>query len=335
MRILLHEFITSGALADQPLPPTLLQEGAAMRRAVAEDLARMPGVTVLSPRDGRVPPLGLAGVEEPVAGDRDAEATLYRAGCQSADRVLVIAPELGGELLRRVRKAVSIAGPERVLNAASLIATASDKWKTCERLESAGVPTIPTRLAVSDMPPAWTRIVRKPRDGAGSQDVHVFEKRPVPGAADLPGAIFQPFVPGRWLSCTVLFRGDGTAEPFPVAEQQIAIDGSCHYTGGRLPASGVDMRRVQGLALDAIRALATSAERLIGPVGVDFVERAEDGELLVCEVNPRFTTSYVGARRLALTNLLAGLLEPAAPRACWATNTVVEFSADGLIRAGA
>jgi predicted ATP-grasp superfamily ATP-dependent carboligase len=68
----------------------------------------------------------------------------------------------------------------------------------------------------------------------------------------------------------------------------------------------------------------------VGPVGVDLVQDDATGELLVCEINPRFTTSYVGARALSQGNLMEGLLNADAPCATWSSRRV-EFDAAGRV----
>jgi len=332
VQVFLHEFITSGALAGQPLPDSLLREGRAMRQAVARSLLEIAGVEVVTTRDHRVPELDLPGLVERAIADPGGEAVEFRSLCDRADRTLIIAPEIEGELGRRVQVAVDVAGPERVLNSPALIAAASDKWETFLRLRAAGVPTIETRLGSSGADSAWDRPIVKPRDGAGSQSVRRLSSEGTlsPDGVSLDDqSIIQPFVQGRWLSCTVLFRPDGGRELLPPAEQWIADDGTFAYLGGAIPAL-CDASRVHELALRAIRAVGGDGAQPVGPAGVDFVEDAE-GEQLVCEVNPRFTTSFVAAAQLAETNLLAGLLVPGAPSPRWKPERL-EFDASGHVR---
>ncbi len=311
--VFLHEFITSGALAGDPLPPSLLREGTAMWRAIAADLLNLPEVTVVTTRDDRIPPLNLAGLTEHPVSDSTHERERFEDLCSTADRVLIIAPELGGELHRRVQKAIELAGLTRVWNSAALTAIASDKWATHQRLTQAGIPTIDTCLPSSDRWRLWDRPIAKPRDGAGSQGVIRLTADP----SDLTDSIIiQPFIRGRWLSCSILFRGAGLPDAFPPSEQHIARDGGFAYLGGAMPAT-VDLLRIQRLAHQAINVVAEGDTALIGAVGVDFVEVQGTGELLVCEVNPRVTTSYIAARQLAQSNPLAGLLNPEAPPIHW------------------
>src|SRR3954452_3588271 len=53
--ILVHEWVTGGGLAGQPLPASWAAEGHAMRRAIARDFAALPGVRVVVTLDERFP----------------------------------------------------------------------------------------------------------------------------------------------------------------------------------------------------------------------------------------------------------------------------------------
>jgi len=329
VRVFVHEFITSGALSGETLPGSLLREGEAMRRAVVCDLLRLPGVDVVTTRDERVPRLALSGLTEVAVTESEAELRQFRSLCAAADRSLIIAPEIGGELGRRVDLAIEAAGRNRVLNAPELIGAASDKWETFLRLEQAQVPTIATCLGDSADRRAWEHAVAKPRDGAGSQGVTRLTTSDARAALS-DRWIVQPFITGRWLSCTLLFHANGRVEPFPPAEQRLSDDGTFAYLGGAMPAA-CDVERVQALALEAVRAVAAEGARVVGPVGVDLVEECTTGTLLVCEVNPRFTTSFVAAREVAESNLLAGLFGGEAPFSQWRTGRI-EFDAAGCTR---
>ncbi len=85
----------------------------------------------------------------------------------------------------------------------------------------------------------------------------------------------------------------------------------------------------------ATRAL-NSLPPIIGYVGVDMVlsERSTAHNDYVIEVNPRLTTSYVGLRAIAQTNLAQHMLAIAAGTADLPqfVDAAVEFDADGTVR---
>src|SRR5205807_9809415 len=105
------------------------------------------------------------------------------------------------------------------------------------------------------------------------------------------------------------------------------------YLGGKLPLSPSLAERAVRLGRLAIQ----SVPDLYGYVGVDLVlGSALDGSQdWVVEINPRLTTSYVGLRALAQTNLAGVLLAVALGENCpqlqWQSGEV-HFQADGKIR---
>lgn len=362
MRVFVHEFVTSGALSNRELPPSLLREGLAMRTAVVASLLELDGVSVSTTRDARVRPACRSRLEEWIVEKPEEEGALFQSLCRESDLTIVIAPELDGELVRRVHQAAALSSHGRVWNAHGVLEAAADKWETFLRLRAADVPVIETRLASTDWP-ADRMLVLKRRDGAGSQEMRrigrIRARESVRCSGDLnsiprtqswgfdcdcntlltgdPEAwVVQPYVEGRGLSCCVLFGGDGQiADVFPPAEQRLSGDGRFTYLGGRIPARDCDSEAVQSLAERAVQVLTVeSGLPNFGPVGVDIVENARTGELIVCEVNPRFTTSFVGYRSLTapgfLSHAILGENEPIA----WRSGSV-EFDAAGRVTANA
>jgi predicted ATP-grasp superfamily ATP-dependent carboligase len=112
------------------------------------------------------------------------------------------------------------------------------------------------------------------------------------------------------------------------AAQRLSTDGRFRYLGGELPLSpelAECARRLAARALDSI-------DGLRGYVGVDVVLGDTAAGDVAIEVNPRLTTSYIGLRVLARTNLAAAMLALAEGREpsmlTWWDGTVA-FGADG------
>jgi len=321
MRVFVSEYLCSGGLADQPLPPSLAAEGQAMWRAVIEDLVAIEGVTVTTTRDPRVSALEMKGVDEIVVTTPEQEHAAFRHHCSTADAILLIAPELDDELSRRIAKAHYYAKPNTKFWNAPLkfCRLASDKFATWQCLVKRGMPTVPTDLLTEWRGETKGPVVIKPRFGAGSQETFFCKSRTeIDAASDHFAAtpverqaVVQPYVAGRSLSCLVFVNTPHQLDISiltycPPAEQRLSEDGRFQYLGGRMPAMKVDPERVHRLMSQALDALsAETRSRVEGPIGFDFIESAETGELLIVDVNPRFTTSYLGCRRLAAGNLLA------------------------------
>jgi predicted ATP-grasp superfamily ATP-dependent carboligase len=140
--------------------------------------------------------------------------------------------------------------------------------------------------------------------------------------------ILQPFVPGRPASVAFLL-GAVAAVSLPPTAQHLSDDGRFRYLGGAAPLSSPWRQRAESLGRRAVEAVPG----LRGYVGVDLVLGEDEGGDRVIEINPRLTTSYIGLRRLALSNLAETMLRAACgePPGCllWREGTIT-FRADGL-----
>ena len=74
MRILVFEFVSGGGLAGERLPPSLAREGAAMLRALVEDLEMTGEHQIVTTSDVRIPLAVPAGVEVIPFGGRGLDA---------------------------------------------------------------------------------------------------------------------------------------------------------------------------------------------------------------------------------------------------------------------
>ena len=140
----------------------------------------------------------------------------------------------------------------------------------------------------------------KPVNGAGSQDTYM-----VSGPYDAPPAYAWPrrlesYVPGLAASVAMLCGPGGRISLAP-CKQRISDDGRLRYLGGEMPLAAGLAERARSLAERALAAMPPA----VGYVGVDLVlGREPDGSQdAVIEINPRLTTSYVGLRTAATSNL--------------------------------
>jgi predicted ATP-grasp superfamily ATP-dependent carboligase len=308
MRVFVYEYTC--ATADASLGASLHSEGRAMLSAVVDDFRRIPGVEA---------------VTLPAGEDRDTVCDLAR----SADWTLLIAPEFDGLLAERCRW-VEEAGGRLLGPSSAAVRLTADKLLLSRHLRAAGVPT---PACIPGGGPVPLPAVLKPRDGAGSQAtflVHGEEELERRGAqARAEGwrgeLVLQPFVPGAPASVAFL-RGPGRCVPLLPAAQHLSGDGRFRYLGGRVPLPVELSERAVRLAGRAVEAVPG----LRGYVGVDVVLGDEDA---VIEINPRLTTSYVGLRALAETNLAEAMLRVAAGEDVtlrWRAGEV-GFGADGTV----
>jgi tyramine---L-glutamate ligase len=304
MHIFVYEWATGGGLVDEPgtLPNSLVREGAAMIGALAADLVKIPGCQVSALRDPRVLQLALPRCNVVDVISRSSHRDEFERLATAADATILIAPEFDGILLAAARRVLDQGG--RLLSpSAEFISVTSNKQRTCEALTAAGVPAPQGRVIEPDEPLAEDfdyPAVLKPNDGAGSQDVYV-----VSGPHDTPTAYAWPrrleqFVPGLAASVALLC-GPHSRVALAPCRQRISDDGRLRYLGGELPLPAGLAERAGGLAERALAALPPTT----GYVGVDLVlgRDPHGSEDVVIEVNPRLTTSYVGLRAAARSNL--------------------------------
>jgi hypothetical protein len=263
--------------------------GRAMRDAVAADFAAAPGVTVRTLDDA---------IDEP------AQFLQLAAAC---DTTLVIAPEFDGLLADRCWWVRSL-GRTCLNPSAAAVALTSDKFALFHYWQTVRVTT-PDTVEASDWDAGRLPAIVKPRHGAGSEHTRLVDtadefRSAVAGHPDL---IAQEYVPGFAASVAFLC-GPGQLLPLVPTAQRLTADGRFGYTGGELPLPADLADRVLAVG----RAALTGIDGLLGFVGVDVV--LGDRKDYALEVNPRLTTSYVGLRALAETNLAAALLDVSAGR---------------------
>lgn len=339
MRIFIYEYTCAVRRNHHPRMEPLRGEGWAMLSAVLADFARLPGVEVLTllgePRE--VP----AGVHVHRNDHSHNEVDLFRKLAKSAHYSLIIAPELDSLLFTRCRWLEEAGG--RLLGPSSLaVRFAADKLILARHLQQHGVPSPPC----SPYPPGPLLpgisfpAVCKPRFGAGSTASYLIqtpedllaavasaEKEGFPGEM-----IVQSFVPGFPASLAFLM-GPKAALPLCPAAQRLTDDGRFRYLGGWLPLPAELAERALALAELAVKAVPG----LRGYIGVDLVlgAAADGSQDWVIEINPRLTTSYVGLRALAETNLADAWLSVATgqepPHLSWHAGRV-EFQAGGQLQ---
>jgi len=237
-------------------------------------------------------------------------------------------------LLERCKR-VEAAGGRLLSLGPECVEIAADKQRTGELLGRQGVPA--ARGALVEWPPCELPnglsypVVVKPVDGCGSQGVRLVRSaKELWEQRSTVTLRAEEYVRGLAASVAVLCGPAGN-HALPACQQRLSSDGRFSYWGGRLPLENRLDTRARRLALAATGALPSPR----GYVGVDLVlGEAEDGrEDCVIEINPRLTTSYVGLRALAKTNLAAAMLavaEGRQPDLCFGERQV-KFDANGTV----
>jgi hypothetical protein len=304
----------------------LRTEGRAMLWAVVADLGRLEDV---EPRTFVADDLPDVYFSHRRVRPADEEAE-FRKEAAAADYSLVIAPEIDGVLESRCRRVLE-AGGTLLGPGPDAVRLTADKLALAHHFATHGVPTPPT-VPLSEVlgrrVPHLYPAVCKPRCGAGSLYASVVRsaaelKRAV---ASCPGDDFivQPYLPGTPASVALLI-GPQRHVALEPAGQNLATDRSLSYLGGRAPLPQPLADRARQLAERAVKCVPG----LHGYVGVDLVLGPRPAGDVVIEINPRLTTSYIGLRALARTNLMAALLRVVrgeSPRLSWSRTRRVEWN---------
>lgn len=354
MRLLVYEHLTAFGGTDLPggCPPSLLREGLAMLQAIVSDFSQIPDLQIVLPIalsiDWTPPPsIRLLQIDQSRSVS-DSMATLLG----EVDAALIIAPELGG-ILENLTRLVEAANVRNLGSNSLAVQISADKYATARHLELHSIPTIPTwKLSQNGeldggISEAFQQslqgrpVLIKPRFGAGSQEMSVHPTLPdtetltnmIAESDWLSDAILQPYLPSLPLSVAVWCAGnDLDYHPFPVGLQILSDSEDFEYLGGLFPRQHLllsEQRRLE------IRNLAVSACRAIpglqGYVGVDLIlPHEENSQALVCEINPRVTTSYLGYRVLGRSNLASQWFEYS-PKSLEFDSRPLRFTCDGAI----
>lgn len=363
--ILLYEFLSAGGWpvdasasenASENASPnaSLVREGAAMLAALAADFAAIPNVkttVVLDARQGERAVLWSdrlfknCDVVYPTESGDDSACLVEH--CRQADWTVVIAPEFDRILDSRLAIVESAGG--RLLGPSTpLAALAADKQRMAEHLAAARVPAALGRSVdranlLQRSAEVGYPSVLKPRWGAGSQDVWLLSSR---GEAERAaermqkssscdpatlGYRLERFYPGKAASVAVLCGPGGLVALRPCL-QRLSDDGRFRYLGGACPLEPALAERAVSLAIRAVRSLPGA----LGYIGIDMVlgPQPDGRDDVVIELNPRLTTSYVGLRDVAASNLAAAMLQVAEgtlPEIHYHSH-YVEFDSDGTVR---
>ena len=354
MRLLLYEHLSAlgGTDLSGGASAALALEGLAMLEGIVEDFSQLPDVQVV------VPPAAWCDWNPPACvqvlrGDPERSVIESLSDWLSEiDAVLVVAPESEG-ILEALTRQVETAGVRNLGSSSLAVRLAADKLLTARRLEERSVPTIETwglaerGVVKIERYSEWVTgignrpVMIKPRYGAGSQLMTVHRELPTlpemnrfisEGEMDRD-SILQPYIDAIPLSVAVWCEGnDRDYAAMAIGDQLFGDEMKFEYRGGVVPSqrlawSPQRIVEIRDLAVEACRCVPG----LRGYVGVDLIlPKGEQGQALVCEINPRLTTSYLGYRVLSLSNPAAQWLQ-FTPETLDLRGLPIRFHCDGTI----
>lgn len=218
---------------------------------------------------------------------------IWQAQMQVADAVWLIAPETGG-VLKKLTQMAALQGAPILGCGLDSINVCSKKMTTYLALEAAGITSI-TTYTVDNWPKSHWIWLAKPNDGAGCSDTVCFNN-----ADDLQDWIddnhkqathvIQAFQPGDAASISCVMR-NGKAHLLSCNTQHIDINNQMlSYNGGVINGMRDYWPPFEFIA----NKIAKAMPDLAGYVGIDLI--VDDDEIIVVEINPRLTSSYIGLR---------------------------------------
>lgn len=316
------------ALSESPsLSPltSLLAQGAQMAVAAASDFAQA-GRKVVLPVDYRltesqvlaelseqvdVCPVQLP--EDTVSGFESLRQRI-QALAETADRVLVIAPETNGLLEQAIEwiESEKRIGPDR-----DFVSLTSHKPRLNSYLlehqfahvpEQWSIESFKRSSALPDCPIVWP-VVLKPIDGAGSDSTWLVSNassffKQMESIEDPERFFVQRFVAGHPISVSVIAGNENIV--LPPTRQLFDAHPFGHYVGSQFPIPTDLAERASKLATKLLTILPATT----GYFGIDMVlSNTNEMEDSVIEVNPRLTMSYSKLREIVDFNLADAILD--------------------------
>ncbi len=289
-KIFVCEFITAGGFNHVDLPTSLVHEGALMRDALLRDLSQLP-YRISTSIDARLAKPNYC--DECVEIHTDDDVWQHWAlQMQQADAVWLIAPETDGLLEKLTQLALKngklILGCEP-----ATVAVFGQKLTTYLVLTQANIATVITYTA-ENWPKTDGHWVLKPNDGAGCAETLYIEKAQtikerMTKNSKLNRHVIQPYIEGISASISCVMH-QGRAQLLSCNKQFVFLENNVfHYAGSQINAMQQYWDRFALLA----QKIAEIDKNLNGYIGIDVMVQPDD-LIVVVDINPRLTTSYIG-----------------------------------------
>lgn len=308
MKILVSEFITGGGLIGESLPTPLLQEGRLMLDAIVSDLGEIDNIEVFITYEERIVQPDLPDNCNAYLVKENYRSSLQEF-CLNVDAVLIVAPESDGCLEQLTQLVVK---EDKLLLGSypSVINLTASKNATALYLAEKGSKVIKTSLYDSNSLDEFTKddgkaCVVKPDNGVGCEEIYVCRSADeiIKAVSHCERAILQPKLEGISASISLLCI-QGECLVLGYNEQIIKVDDN-KISLVRLKVNALLKFKQQ---LDQLaNEVCSVLPQLNGYVGLDVIITQD--EVVLVEINPRLTTSYVGLRESINTNPAQLLLD--------------------------
>jgi tyramine---L-glutamate ligase len=323
MKILVFEYITGGGFNKQELPDSLASEGRLMLQALLDNLRSSAehgnGIAVVVMLDHRVNgSINTAGFDTIIINPEQNSHEEFARLALHCDAAWPIAPEFDG-ILQTLCQIVELSGKRLLTSPASAVAITGNKFNTYQHLKQYDIATVPTRMFISDTRQLAQALVElnsanptckveewlvKPVDGAGCADSYILtDQLDFEQIRSRQGHyVIQPHIQGKKTSLSCLFK-QGSGWLVCANLQQFDIINQQYHLSKIIVNLDSDLSGYQGL----VNTIAHALPELWGYAGIDLIE-TPDG-ILVLEINPRLTTSFVGINAALGINVAENVLQ--------------------------
>ena len=303
MNILIFEYTTGGGMVGETLPASLVNEGELMLNAVADDFSELADVQVAVMRDYRLQHNSYVNDEYVVSAEHG-YIEVIDALSTHIDALLIIAPESGNILFSLCEK---YSNREFILlnSTAESTALMGNKFDAYEYFNSFGVSQIPTYEIENMGSVEADRLIIKPKDGVGCENIQLITEtqhlNDVISQDEMKNYIVQPYIQAQNASLSLLCW-EGECRVLSANIQKLI------EKDGRLKLKECVVNALErDDFVEFSNKLTKSLPGLKGYIGVDIL--ITENEVLLVEVNPRLTTSYVGLKSALGANPADWLLQ--------------------------
>lgn len=328
MKILVFEYITGGGFNKQELPDSLAAEGRLMLQALLDDLRsvteQVQDVSVIVMLDSRINgSINTAGFETVIIKPEQNSLEEFARLAMHCDAVWPIAPEFDG-ILQTLCQTVGSSGKRLLTSPACAVALTGNKFDTYQHLKKHFIATVPTRMFTKaswegdiqhlvqelvefssvNMNCKIAQWLAKPVDGVGCTDSYILTdrqdfERMLPRKGQY---VIQPHIQGKKTSLSCLFK-QGIGWLLCANLQKFDINDQQYHLSKIIVNCQSDLSPYQCL----VDNIAHAFPELWGYAGIDLIETSE--QLLVLEINPRLTTSFVGINAALGINVAENILQ--------------------------
>ena len=298
MKLFVYEHITSGALINELLPPSLAREGNDILQATINDFLQLNSIELTILRDKRLAKLNNHDkIHCHIVDNEEDFQQLYRKTIHTTDFVLPIAPETDN-VLSTIQEEILSTGKGLLACQPDATRICGDKYSCYQKLHNANFRTIHTLLAsdwVEKQFDASAYIV-KPRDGAGCIDSLIFADKTSLSqylskqTGNLSQQLVQPYTTGQAISLSVLYS-ENDSIILAINQQHINYDNGFIQFEGCTVNGITEAQFTFSQAHQLTEQLRQIINGLWGFVGIDLI--LNDDAATLVDINPRLTTSYV------------------------------------------